>query len=124
MPVLWILAKGGLGRAFLCLSVCLCVVRVAQPQPKTGSLCQDRRPRPGGASARAQPGRPGGASASARRLPRPAAQDGAFNQLAGRSLSERKAGPRLAEAGGRPELDLALSGRPGGQIGRSLWAAL
>ena len=51
-------------------------------------------------------------------------QDGAFNQLVGRPLSERKAGPRLAEAGGRPELDLALSGRAGGQIGRSLWAAL
>ena len=28
--------------------------------------------------------------------------------------------PRLAEAGGRPELDLALAGRAGGRIGRSL----
>ena len=29
----------------------------------------------------------------------------------------------LAEAGGRPELDLALAGRAGGRIGRSAWAA-
>ena len=28
----------------------------------------------------------------------------------------------LAEAGGRPELDLALAGRAGGRIGRRLWA--
>eukprot|EP00964_Phaeocystis_antarctica_P056300 scaffold33213_cov60-Phaeocystis_antarctica.AAC.6 len=32
--------------------------------------------------------------------------------------------PRLAEAGGRPELDLVLAGRAGGRIGRSLWAAV
>ena len=31
--------------------------------------------------------------------------------------------PRLAEAGGRPELDLALAGRARGRIGRSPWAA-
>ena len=31
---------------------------------------------------------------------------------------------RLAEAGGRPELDLALSGRAGGRTGRGLWAAV
>ena len=31
--------------------------------------------------------------------------------------------PRLAEAGGRLELALALVGRAGGRIGRSLWAA-
>ncbi len=30
---------------------------------------------------------------------------------------------QLAEAKGRPELDLALAGRAGGQICRSLWAA-
>ena len=30
---------------------------------------------------------------------------------------------RLPEAGGRPELDLALAGRAGGRVGRSLWAA-
>ena len=29
----------------------------------------------------------------------------------------------LAEAGGRPELDLARAGRAGGRIGRRLWAA-
>ena len=29
---------------------------------------------------------------------------------------------RLVEAGGRPELDLALAGRAGGRIGRGLWA--
>ena len=50
-------------------------------------------------------------------------QDGAFNQLVGRPLRERKAGPRLAEAGGRPELDLALAGCAGGRVGRGLWAA-
>ena len=32
--------------------------------------------------------------------------------------------PRLAEAGGRPELDLALAGCAGGRIGRRLWAAV
>ena len=32
--------------------------------------------------------------------------------------------PGLAEAGGRPELDLALAARAGGRIGRSLWAAV
>jgi len=32
--------------------------------------------------------------------------------------------PRLAEAGGRPELDLALAGRAGGQIGRRLRTAV
>eukprot|EP00964_Phaeocystis_antarctica_P104379 scaffold69502_cov67-Phaeocystis_antarctica.AAC.6 len=33
--------------------------------------------------------------------------------------------PRLeAEAGGRPELDLALAGRAGGRIGRRLWVAV
>ena len=31
--------------------------------------------------------------------------------------------PRRAEARGRPELDLALAGRAGGRIGRSLWVA-
>jgi hypothetical protein len=31
--------------------------------------------------------------------------------------------PRLTEVGGRPELDLALAGRAGGRIGRSLCAA-
>eukprot|EP00964_Phaeocystis_antarctica_P003418 scaffold1839_cov60-Phaeocystis_antarctica.AAC.2 len=31
--------------------------------------------------------------------------------------------PRLVEAEGRPKLDLALVGRAGGRIGRSLWAA-
>eukprot|EP00964_Phaeocystis_antarctica_P154906 scaffold123817_cov51-Phaeocystis_antarctica.AAC.3 len=30
---------------------------------------------------------------------------------------------RLAEAKGRPELALALAGRAGGRVGRSLWAA-
>ena len=30
---------------------------------------------------------------------------------------------QLAEAGGQPELDLALAGRAGGRIGRGLWAA-
>ena len=28
-----------------------------------------------------------------------------------------------AEAGGRPELDLALAGRAGGRVGRGAWAA-
>ena len=32
--------------------------------------------------------------------------------------------PRLADAGGRPELDLALAARAGGRLGRSLWAAV
>eukprot|EP00964_Phaeocystis_antarctica_P130520 scaffold94385_cov59-Phaeocystis_antarctica.AAC.2 len=32
--------------------------------------------------------------------------------------------PRLAEARGRPPLDLALAGRAGGRIGTSLWAAV
>ena len=56
----------------------------------------------------------------------------------GRACVENKAGstdqpertlanwPRLAKAGGRPELDLGLAGlagRAGGRIGRSLWAA-
>ena len=38
----------------------------------------------------------------------------------------RRGWPRLAEAGGRPELDLALAGRikAGERIGRSLWAAV
>ena len=32
--------------------------------------------------------------------------------------------PRLAEAGSRPELDLALAGRAGGRFGQSLWATV
>eukprot|EP00964_Phaeocystis_antarctica_P148758 scaffold115704_cov75-Phaeocystis_antarctica.AAC.3 len=32
--------------------------------------------------------------------------------------------PRLAEAGGRPELALRMAGRAGGPMGRSLWAAI
>ena len=41
---------------------------------------------------------------------------------AGAYLPIGRGWPRLAEAGGRPELDLALVGRAGGRIGRRLWA--
>ena len=41
-----------------------------------------------------------------------------------RSCQLTRGWPRLAEAGGCPALDLALAGRAGGRIGRSLWAAV
>ena len=49
-------------------------------------------------------------------------KQGQYGQPASQSVSANW--PRLAEAGGRPELDLALAGRAGGRVGRSLCAAV
>ena len=37
--------------------------------------------------------------------------------------AEGRGRPRLAGAGGRPELDRVLAGRAGGRMGRGAWAA-
>ena len=59
-------------------------------------------------------------SHSGRRL---CAKHGRYGRPARGRLPSGRGWPRLAEAGGRLELALALVGRAGGRIGRSLWAA-